>query len=111
MSHAPSATAPESRPAPLPNPAPGWTPDRIRFFLEQLARSGNVVAAGGKLGISRQAAYQLKRRMPAFALAWDGAILRAAPALRLAPARRRHLLLRFGLSASGRLHRLLDPEG
>jgi len=43
--------------------------------------------------------------------AWDGAILRAAPALRLAPARRRHLLLRFGLSASGRLHRLLDPEG
>ena len=43
--------------------------------------------------------------------AWDGAILRPSPPLRLAPARRRHLLLRFGLSASGRLHRLLDPEG
>lgn len=43
--------------------------------------------------------------------AWDGAILRPSPALRMAPARRRHLLLRFGLSASGRLHRLLDPEG
>lgn len=42
--------------------------------------------------------------------AWDGAILRASPPLRLAPARRRHLLLRFALSASGRLHRLLDPE-
>ncbi|MET4699021.1 hypothetical protein ABIE65_002051 [Constrictibacter sp. MBR-5] len=43
--------------------------------------------------------------------AWDGAILRVSPSLRLAPARRRHLLLRFALSASGRLHRLLDPEG
>lgn len=81
MSHAPFTTASETTPEPLPEPAPGWTPERIRFFLEQLARSGNVVAACGKLGISRQAAYQLKRRMPAFALAWDGAILRHRDAL------------------------------
>lgn len=41
---------------------------------------------------------------------WDGAILRPSPPRTLAPARRRHLMLRFALAASGRLHRLLDPE-
>src|SRR3546814_11727795 len=42
--------------------------------------------------------------------AWDGAILRVPPALRLAPARRRHLMLRFAPAARGRPHRLIAPE-
>ncbi|MFN4088380.1 MAG: MmcB family DNA repair protein [Alphaproteobacteria bacterium] len=42
--------------------------------------------------------------------AWDAVILRAAPLRRLAPPRRKHLTLRFALSAAGRLHRMLDPE-
>src|SRR3546814_12959952 len=32
--------------------------------------------------------------------AWDGAILRVPPALRLAPARRRHLMLRFQIGTA-----------
>ena len=54
----------------------GWTRERMRLFVVLLAESGNVVRVCGQLQISRQAAYQLRRRMPAFAHAWDGAILR-----------------------------------
>lgn len=73
-------------PAPEPHPdriparqredASGWTRERIRLFLVLLADSGNVVQVCNQLQISRQAAYQLRRRMPTFAHAWDGAILR-----------------------------------
>ena len=42
--------------------------------------------------------------------AYDGAILREAPTHTLTAARRKAMLLRFGLTAAGRLHRLEDPQ-
>jgi hypothetical protein len=41
--------------------------------------------------------------------AFAAEILRTAPVIRLAPARRKALLLRFAQLAAQRLHRLLDP--
>lgn len=71
------ATAASGRlPARRREDAAGWTSERIRLFLVLLAESGNVVRVCDQLMISRQAAYQLRRRMPAFAHAWDGAVLR-----------------------------------
>jgi len=42
---------------------------------------------------------------------WGGAILRDAPVHPLPGARRKAVLLRFALAASGRLQTLLDPAG
>ena len=42
--------------------------------------------------------------------AYDGAILREAPTHTLTAARRKAMLLRFALTAAGRLHRLEDPR-
>ena len=52
-----------------------WTPERKRTFLEALARCGNVRGSAGYAGMSHEAAYQLRRRDPAFACAWDGALM------------------------------------
>jgi hypothetical protein len=41
---------------------------------------------------------------------FGAAVLREAPAIPLAPARRRAVLLRFAQLGAGRLRRLLDPE-
>lgn len=41
--------------------------------------------------------------------AYDAAVLREPPEHKLPPARRRALLLQFGLAAATRLHRLEDP--
>jgi len=41
---------------------------------------------------------------------FGAAVLREAPSLALAPARRRAVLLRFAQLGAGRLRRLLDPE-
>ena len=57
----------------------GWTLERRRRFLELLAAGFDVRRACAVVGLSRQAAYTLRRREPAFAQAWDGA-LRAARA-------------------------------
>ncbi|MFM5894152.1 MAG: hypothetical protein ACKOQM_06940, partial [Novosphingobium sp.] len=58
----------------------GWTPQRQRDFLEALAGSGSVAAAARSVGMSREAAYALRRRADArgFAQAWDAARLLAA---------------------------------
>ncbi len=42
--------------------------------------------------------------------AYEGTILREAPTHTLTAARRKAMLLRFGLTAAGRLHRLEDPQ-
>ncbi len=81
---APNSTAPD--PA-VHDPAPfghtpqrhrldGWTPGRLREFIELLSESGNVAEACRRIGLSRQSAYTLRSRLPAFAHAWSGAILR-----------------------------------
>ena len=43
--------------------------------------------------------------------AYGAALVREAPEHKLAPARRRAVLLRFAHLAAGRLHGLVDPEG
>ena len=77
---------PEPGDEPLPprvsrDNADGWTGPRIRVFIDYLSQTGNVARACRDLDISRQAAYALRRRSVAFALAWDGAILRHRDAL------------------------------
>lgn len=70
---------------PLPTPAPsvrhdGWTPARRTQFLDRLAADGSVSAACARIGMSREAAYQLRRRDARFARAWSAALLLAREA-------------------------------
>jgi hypothetical protein len=58
----------------------GWTPARQVRFLDHLAQDGNVRAASARVGMSREAAYRLRRREPLFARAWDAALVRAREA-------------------------------
>ena len=50
----------------------GWTPGRIRTFLQTLARGGNVTAAARAAGLSPKSAYALRNsaKGTAFARAW-----------------------------------------
>jgi hypothetical protein len=61
----------------------GWTPERIRIFLEALAEFGTVRDAARVAGMTKSSAYAFRRREDgrAFAEAWDGAVLLALPAL------------------------------
>lgn len=56
--------------------APGWTRDKQQLFIEHLAVSGSVTEAVAAVGMTRQSAYQLRRREPhsIFGLLWDVAI-------------------------------------
>ena len=63
----------------------GWTPQRKRRFLQSLAEKDDVRRACACVGLSRQAAYTLKKRDPLFAEAW-------ALALRLGRAARVRLI-------------------
>ena len=58
----------------------GWTAQRQRDFLENLASCGSVSAAARSVGMSRESAYALRRRAGArgFSQAWDAARLLAA---------------------------------
>lgn len=64
----------------------GWTPQRKRRFLESLADVDDVRRACACVGMSRQAAYSLKKRDPLFAEGWALALRlgRAARARRIA---------------------------
>ncbi len=57
----------------------GWTPERIRIFLDTLADCGCVADAARVAGMSWQSAYKLRNRANghAFQLAWAGAELLA----------------------------------
>jgi len=55
----------------------GWTPARKAQFLDCLANRGSVRMACAQTGISREAAYRLRRRDALFFRAWDAAILLA----------------------------------
>ena len=52
----------------------GWTPQRRQRFLELLAAGFDVRRACAGVGMSRQTAYALRRREPAFARGWDDAL-------------------------------------
>ena len=55
----------------------GWTPDRKVRFLDHLAASGKVHVSAARVGMSREAAYRLRRRDPLVARAWDAALMQA----------------------------------
>jgi len=59
--------------------ADGWTPDRIRRFLEMLAQCGVVADAARAAGMNPRHAYTLRSSSKgrAFAVAWDAAQLLA----------------------------------
>jgi hypothetical protein len=44
----------------------GWTPDRIRLFLETLADGGSITCAARAAGVSARAAYKFGDRAAAF---------------------------------------------
>lgn len=54
--------------------ADGWTAARRRAFLDHLASCSNVRRAIEAVGLSYSAAYELRARDPAFAVAWDAAL-------------------------------------
>jgi hypothetical protein len=60
-------------PVPSRARADGWTPDRQARFIGILAETGSVAEAARRVGMSRMAAYRLRRREGAesFAHAWD----------------------------------------
>lgn len=55
----------------------GWSPERKTRFLVRLAACGNVRAACGAAGMSRDAAYTLRRRDALFARGWAVALVLA----------------------------------
>lgn len=55
----------------------GFTPERRVRFLPALATQGSVRLACAATGVSPQAAYLRKRRDPAFAQGWEGALVLA----------------------------------
>ena len=63
-----AGTAAGGRPKPV-----RWTNDRRAVFAQELAASGNVVAAAAAAGMSPTSAYALRRADPAFAAAWSDA--------------------------------------
>jgi len=65
---------------PRPIRRDGWTPQRRQQFLEMLAAGFDVRRACAGVALSRQTAYALRRREPAFAQAWDGALRSARAA-------------------------------
>ena len=73
---APPAPDPDLDPTPTSRRHDGWTPERIRIFLESLATCGVVEDAARAAGMSKQSAYALRNRAKgrAFHLAWNAAL-------------------------------------
>ena len=57
----------------------GWTPERIRLFIETLAGCGSITAAARAAGVSERAAYKFRDRAPTFDDAWQIALDIARP--------------------------------
>ena len=70
--------SPAFAPVPTASRRDGWTPERQRAFIQQLARCGVVAAAARAAGMSPKSAYALRKRPDAasFAAAWDEAARR-----------------------------------
>lgn len=76
------APPPNTSLVPIPPPVPvrprldGWTAERQRAFIEHLADHGDVRAACAHVGMSKQSAFDLRRRpdATAFAEAWIAAL-------------------------------------
>jgi len=63
-------------PVPLRSRANGWSEDKQAAFIGHLAETGSVAEAARRVGMSRMAAYRLRRCVNAgsFAHAWDAVI-------------------------------------
>ena len=55
----------------------GWSPELKVKFLDHLAAKGTVGSACSLVGMSREAAYRLRRRDTLFARGWDAALVLA----------------------------------
>ena len=51
----------------------GWSAERQRLFLSNLAETGSVHLASAAARLTARSAYRLRARSPAFAAAWDTA--------------------------------------
>lgn len=51
----------------------GWSAERQRLFLENLAETGSVHLAASSARLTARSAYRLRARSPKFAAAWDTA--------------------------------------
>ena len=60
--------------------ADGWTSERRVTFCVNLASSRSVTFAAASVGLSRKAAYALKKRDPGFAALWQSALSATKPA-------------------------------
>jgi hypothetical protein len=67
------------QPVPTRKHIAGWTAERQRAFIEQLAATGSVTQAAAHVGLSVRSAYRLRGHPEAhdFDLAWRAAIRRA----------------------------------
>jgi molybdenum-dependent DNA-binding transcriptional regulator ModE len=63
-------------PVPVRQMHNGWSPQRQAHFLGWLAETGSVSAACARVGMSRNSAYNLRKKPDAesFAAAWDAAL-------------------------------------
>ncbi len=52
----------------------GWSAERQRLFLANLAETGSVHLASAAARLNARSAYRLRTRSPAFARAWDAAL-------------------------------------
>ncbi|MDB5670004.1 MAG: hypothetical protein JWO25_963 [Alphaproteobacteria bacterium] len=70
-----AASAPRVGPSGRAVRADGWTPERIRIFLETLADCGVVTEAAAAAGMNARSAYVLRQRAEgrAFHIAWNAA--------------------------------------
>jgi hypothetical protein len=58
----------------MPDPSHGWTPARRAAFLRELRACRSVRQAAASVGMSRQSAYRLRRRLAPhdpFVRAWE----------------------------------------
>ena len=91
----PTDLLPPAAPEPFPGPSPeppiaatpfdgiplddsrkrlaGWSAERQRLFLVNLAETGSVHLASAAARLTARSAYRLRARSPAFAAAWDTA--------------------------------------
>jgi hypothetical protein len=74
----------EFQTVPVATRSDGWTPERQRAFIEELADTGLVREAAARVGMSEQGARRLRRRpeAEAFSQAWDAAMRIGADRLR-----------------------------
>lgn len=72
----PAPQIPQFETAPTRKRHAGWTADRQRRFIEQLALTGNVGDACATVGVASSSAYRLRNKAGAesFARAWDAAL-------------------------------------